>query len=583
MNTRLCLYILILLSILTTGCNSSEQPIDDKRGNISLYWTNYINSRQNDSDLKDPNFEPQQGFIPPNFSYVGYRWGEEPLPDNDNMASYRIFDVTEYGAAPNNDISDKAAFKATAEAIKVYQNENPDQGAIFSIPEGEFIINTQSDNDLIDPDDIDQIKNDQIIFIEGSNIIVQGAGRGKTVLKMDQYLIPEDESKMWTTPYILVLGTKNSQTALSTPITSDAISNATYSIEVESSANFSVGDFIELSANIKDRTKIEAVVAPYKMERDSNGGYIWSNINISLDLKEKHQIASIDGNTLTFKEPVAHMIDADDNWLVSHIEPAVEVGIQDLTLAGSWDEEFVHHGSVVHDSGYSLLRMNRIAHGWVQNVEIMDFNQGIQVYESSNVTVKDVELNGNPGHISVAFLYSNNIISNNIRDNADTWHAPGLSKFSTHNVHLHTQYSATKAPDIHGAQAINNLFDNFQGGWVEGHWGASLADQPNHLQGLYFWNAVNTGEANHNLEFMDTKSRYNRLIMPHLVGLHGKPLDVRSQAYYMEKASVEGWAEYNVLPPESEKQAYIESLGQAVYPESLYEAQLNYRLNIETN
>ncbi|MGF1861305.1 DUF4955 domain-containing protein [Photobacterium profundum] len=575
MNNRISTFMLIPLLIMGGSIEAKEQK-------VSQYWQNYLDSRQDNSDLTNPDFVPQHGFIPPNFSYAGYRWGEQKLPNSDHLASYRVFDVTDFGAIPNNNISDKAAFKATAEAIKSYQSSNSGQGAIFYIPEGEFTINAQSDNDLIDPEDIDQIKNDQVIFIEGSHIVVQGAGRGKTVLKMNQHLIPENESKMWTTPYLLVLGTKSSNSELSTRIVKNAVSNATYNIDVESSEGFAVGDFVEISAKIKDREKIEAAVAPYKMELNGGGNYIWSNINKSLDLKEKHQIHSIIGNTLRFREPIAHAIDAHDDWLVRHIVPATEVGIQDLTLAGSWDDVFIHHGSVVHDSGYSLLRLNRVAHGWVKNVEVVDFSQAIQVYESSNVTVKNVELNGNPGHISVAFLYSNNILSNKIRDNADTWHAPGLSKYSTHNVHLRTHFSATKAPDIHGAQASNNLFDNIKGGWVEGHWGASLADQPNHLQGLFFWNAKNTGEENLNLEFMGTKSRYNRLIMPHLIGLHGKPLDVRTQAYYMEKANEEGWADYDVLPPSSEKQAHIESLGKAVFPKSLYEAQLNHRQNLES-
>ena len=54
--------------------------------------------------------------ILPNFSYVGYHNGELPIPENTQL---KVFNVTDFGAKPDDGISDKNAIR---KAIKAAEN-----------------------------------------------------------------------------------------------------------------------------------------------------------------------------------------------------------------------------------------------------------------------------------------------------------------------------------------------------------------------------------------------------------------------------------------------------------------------------
>ncbi|MGF1723106.1 DUF4955 domain-containing protein [Photobacterium nomapromontoriensis] len=563
--------------VMAVGCLSL--PIIASAENTSLYWENYVASRSQGSDLVDPNYVAQDGFIPPNFSYAGYQRGDVPLPDYSRYADYKIFNVTDYGAVANDGLSDKKAFQAMANAVNSYRQKSR-QGIIFYVPEGDFIINDKSDMNSIDPNNLTHIRQQQIISIIGDNIILRGAGADKTRLLMKTHLLPETPKKMWSTPYIIQIGQDKDHfdTTVKTDVTQNIIGDSRFSLTVKDASAFKAGDYAEIRGVITHRERIDDAISPYKFEINKKTGKArWSELDKNLIKIEKHQIASVMGNSLTFTTPVGHTINADDNWTVTKIVPATGIGVEGITFAGSWSGYFIHHADALHDSGYSILRLTRATDSWIRDIEVTDFNQAIQIANSFNVTAQDIVLSGNPGHLALSILYGNNNLVQDVSDNANTWHAPGLSKYSSHNVNLRTTYSPLMGLDLHGAQSTDNLFDNIKGGCVQGHWGAAVKNQPNHLKGLYVWNAENTGKANDKLYFMSSNGMYGKLIMPHLIGLHGNPLNVNSQFDYMMNANQKGWAKYSSLPDRKQPQAHIESNGFPVYPQSLYDAQLKYR------
>ena len=91
--------------------------------------------------------------ILPNFSYVGYHYGEAATPENKQL---KVFDVTAFGAKPDDDASDKEAIR---KAIKAAENNG---GGIVFFPKGRFLVNE-------DGDDRDQI------VVSSSNIILRGS------------------------------------------------------------------------------------------------------------------------------------------------------------------------------------------------------------------------------------------------------------------------------------------------------------------------------------------------------------------------------------------------------------------------
>lgn len=127
----------------TTGLTAQETP---------QIWKKYI-GEINDSEVPDL----------PNYSYAGYKLGEEAIP----VSNAPVYDVTDYGAIANDDLSDVDAVKAAITAA-----ENSGGGVVF-FPKGEFIVNATAGNDAS-------------IVIGGSHIVLKGSGSGQggTVITM---------------------------------------------------------------------------------------------------------------------------------------------------------------------------------------------------------------------------------------------------------------------------------------------------------------------------------------------------------------------------------------------------------------
>lgn len=548
--------------------------------NTSRYWQQFAASRSAGSDLYDPASQFSGDDVLNNFSYVGYQRGERPLPNGDiapNGAIYKVFNVTDYGAMANDDNSDKAAI---IEAIKQAERyvEGGKRGAsvepraaIVAFPAGQLLINEASD-----------VAAQQLINITVSNIVLRGAGQGKTELFMRMPLLPKDPKKMWSTPRIINFTAPNkgqpAQPVIAT-VKSAHVAGSSKTIELNKSrivgVDFKVGDWVQLAATVKRADYIAAQVLPYQLE---NG---WTNLKNGLNLQELHQIKAIDGQQLEFYTPIQVEIDPQDNWQVTKIAMLENVGLERLTLRGNWLDNFKHHqlttDGLIHDSAWSLVQFRRVANSWAQDLELVDFNAAMALTITANSTVKNMTLNGNAGHLSLQIQFSFNNLSMNVTDNSNAWHAPGFSHTASSNVHFKTKFNANTSSDLHGAQPRLNLFDNVTGGWIYGRWGAAIMNQPNHLRGLVYWNYNNIDQPVQGYELMRKNNSYGRIIMPYLIGFHGAPITVADTRGYMEYVNDKGFAHYPE-PLAVQSQAHVESLGKPVYPQSLYQAQVEQRL-----
>ncbi len=551
----------------------------------SVYWDAYLESRSAGTDLYDSSFLPGNIDILTNFSYAGFERGEKPIPtltspfnqaksDFDSATGYKVFKVDDYGAAADNKKSDKQAIKKTIKAAEDYVSSNKGAGAIIYFSAGRYLINEKSDMRFINATDKDAVANEQVIKITKSNIILRGAGQGETELFMSESLYPIDNSKMWTTPRILSFSVKRAISA-QTPVTSEVISGTTKSLQVKSSDHYKVADWIRLNSVITRHEVIEKEVAPYKLEKS------WTALNSGLKIHEYHQIKSITKNKLTFYTPIQVNIESEDSWSIEKHQPLENVGLEALTIRGNWQDKFKHHhrsaDGTIHDSAWSLVVFANVVNSWVRKVTFVDFNAALQLRDSAYSTVKDITLKGNSGHLSLQFTGSFNNVSINVDDQSATWHAPGFSHASSSNVHFKTQFKGDTSSDLHGAQPRINLFDNVKGGWVYGRWGAAVSNQPNHLKGLVYWNFENIGKAVKDFELMRKNNRYGRLIAPYMIGNHGAPIHFASMKPYSDYTHSIAAADYQIKLAD-QPQAILESAGQPVYPQSLYQAQVKLRL-----
>jgi len=489
--------------------------------NTSRLWKQYIAAKQSGD-------EP----VLADFSYAGYHWGEVPIPTVD----WQVFDVTQFGAVPDDGKSDREAIsKAIAAA------EANGSGVIF-FPKGKFLINEQNDS------------YNKPIVIRGSRIVLRGSGSeiGGTELFMDRYMDPTNPKKLWSCPYLIQF---QGEESASSPVAVIAnVRRETHTVQVASTASFKVGDWVVLSLEDNSPAAVAAAVAPFKPDP------AWTSlIKDGVQIDEFHCIEAIKGNQLVFKEPIHVDVDHAAGWKVSAIRPLEEVGVEQIAFCGNWHEEFVHHKSPIHDGGWSMLTLTRCVNSWVRNCRFTDLTRSLVVRHSSSVTVQDLLLDGNRGHSAVSLHGTSHSLVQRVKDTAGHWHASGVAEPSSGNVFLRCEYRDDTCYESHASQPRWTLFDNISGGWMYGRWGGAENNQPNHMRGLVLWNYNNTGTGEPgDFHFMRPDSKFGRNIMPYVIGFHG---------------GHQRWAEAEI--------EVLESNGAPVYPASLYEAQFELRMNGE--
>ena len=487
--------------------------------NVSKLWKQYRNARLDGS-------EPELA----DFSRVGYHGGDKPLPD----VQWNVFDVTTYGAKPNDGTSDRAAFlKAIAAA------EKNGSGVVF-FPKGRYLMNEQGD------------PHNEPIIIEGSRIVLRGEGCGKggTELYFDRHMDPTDPDKLWTCPYIIQFKGKKPSGG-KTEVVADA-RRESFFVEVADASGFTPGDWVLL--NMVDLTPegIAEAVAPYPVDP------AWKAIiGKGFEIDEYHFISSIEGNRIVFREPIHADVKAVKKWTLQAWNPLEEAGVEDIAFTGNWMEEFVHHKTAIHDGGWSILQFSFCVNSWVRNCRFTNVNRVLSVAGSAAVTIEDLSLEGNRGHNGISLHGSSHCLVRRVGDTASHWHAGGVAGTCSGNVFQYCNYPEDTCYESHASQPRWTLFDNTTGGWMYGRWGGAEHNQPNHLHGLVFWNYENIGAGEPGkFHFMRPDSAYGRIIMPYVIGFHGNPQE---------------WVEEEIK--------VLESNGSPVWPESLYEAQLNLRKN----
>jgi len=90
------------------------------RAQTTPVWNQFVQAKANGT-------EPTL----PDFSYAGYHYSEKELPD---ISSWPVFDVTTYGAIPNDGVYDDAQVQAAIDAAKANG-----RGVVF-FPPGKFLF-----------------------------------------------------------------------------------------------------------------------------------------------------------------------------------------------------------------------------------------------------------------------------------------------------------------------------------------------------------------------------------------------------------------------------------------------------------
>ena len=466
----------------------------------------------------------------PDFSYAGYARSEEPIPD----ITGPIFDVTDFGAVPNDDQSDEQAIRDAIAAATLAG------GGVVFFPPGEYLVWTDA-------------QHREPIRAHGSRIVLRGSGSGEggTILQqvhhgMRRHSDPDQGYGFGGGSECLFhlgsaeLGQKE-LARVTGPVEREA-----FSVEVDNATPIRPGDWVVLTCISPEAGR--DLLLP--LEADPR----WELVRQGKPgIREVHQVREVIGNRVVFEEPLHVSLKAEYGiTLKSH--PVVDhVGVEDICFLGNWLGFVRHHRSELDDSAWSTLVIRNAVHSWVRRCSFINTNIGLSMVACAASSVLHLRFSGSGGHLAIQVSTGYGILLGLSYDTTRNWHGPGLGYSAAGTVYWHHQMHYNQRFDSHTGMPYATLLDCLQGGTIKASGGPPVQGAPHHLRHLVVWNMERHFKAWY--EEYDFWGSSPHFVLPILVGLHGDPVTVNDDHVQVN-----------------------ESQGQPVEPESLYEAQLALRL-----
>lgn len=516
------------------------------------------------------------------YSYAGYNHGESaPL---DGFAwGYKVINVKERMEKDN--LSAREALIKILDENKLVRVSN--QNATNAT--AKIVIYFPADDYDLQPKGV----TDKFPEIYGGNFVIKGDGAGKTRLLMNN---PIGTNESTTAPLLTIKHTNSPANINNSKILATVVENAakgSFSVKVGSANELSVGKWVQLRLRSGNDELLKKEVGPIygqmttKWSVAQQPGLSGTNNDNEdgkgVNVMEFHQIKSIDGNVVTFYEPIMHEVDIayndyDGGWVIRDYKYFENVGVEDLSFVGKAITPYYHHGdndpdapdAWLYDSGYMPLQLSRVVNSWVRNVSFESVSEAVTFGESANCSAYNISITGNRGHSAVRAQGSSRVFIGKVSDESfDTrghgqWHGCGVSKPSMGTVVWNCNWGQDACFESHATQPRATLFDNCRGGLVRYHAGGAETEAPNHLSDLTLWNLYVTGTIDEkginfasDFKWWDAGSIWWKIYPPIVVGTHGQAV---------------------TFSQEEGQLTYEESTGVKVTPESLYEAQLQNRL-----
>lgn len=506
------------------------------------------------------------------FSYAGYHHSTElPVDERDvnvlaKKLGYKVYNVCDYGAIPDDGKSDR---KALEDIINKIGRGKPNAKAIIYFPEGEYILHSKDDNTT--NAETGKVTSNTLNLVMG-HVIIKGAGRDKTFLTMEDPMLPTDPKVMYSSPKMISIRHNGGKDNLQLAKVTGSAKKGDMSIEVDDVSQLKVGDWVKLTLLNNDKKVIEEELKPYKLQSSMT-----TLINKGVHVVDRHQIKAIDGKRVIFEEPIMHAVNPAYGWDIKTYAHYEEVGVEDLTFKGKAKNNFHHHAGWQDDGAYKPLDFMRQVNSWVRRVDYVSISECMTFSECANCLFLDSEISGNRGHSSVRMQYSargfigkvwdhsNGYLNDDknfteYKENLGQYHACGISKQSIGNVIWQCHWGDDSCFESHATQPRASLFDQCCGGFMQFRMGGDKKELPNHMDDLTMWNfnclATNPNDpVPFNWWIYNESTGWYKTLPPTFVGFHGKNVNFKEDEMKLN-----------------------ENQGKEVLPGSLYEAQLSRRL-----
>lgn len=403
----------------------------------------------------------------PDFSYAGYGFGVEPIPDVEN-----VIDVADHGAIPDDGNDDSVALKAALAAA--HEATGPVRVQMHA---GRYLLS-------------------EILWIEKSGIVLSGMGMGDggTVLYMPrplnqiddggalkeirEYLVENDKYERQKDANLEVIFSPYSWSAgfvwTRSPDGRHATYLERYDRPIEEIADISSGvrGGRELTVTDTSDLSVGQVLQIHWHNRTGPDGPLIKSLYGDTDLKvgSRHwempdrplvrqatKVAAIDGNRVTIADPLLHDISSDLPANFARWDHLTDVGLQDFAMEFPENPYFGHH----NEAGYNGVYFTGVHNGWIRNVRIKDGDSGILTDDIANVTIENVVTEGeHKAHYSVHVGNVHNVLIDNLTVYNPTIHALSFNTQSTKSVYTNSAVWTTPTLDQHAGANHQNLYDN---------------------------------------------------------------------------------------------------------------------------
>lgn len=391
----------------------------------------------------------------PDYSFAGYEWGETELPELKPTLW-----ITEFGAIPDDGIDDTGAILSALEAA-----HSDTSNVIIGFPAGRFIVR-------------------DILFIERSNIVLQGAGSGpdgttlfaplhlnaianekatNSLGELQQYLI-ENNLKNLGRPFSLyawsggMIWTRNPASAKEVLTAAHSGKRGQHRFTVDDASALNPGDVLELTwynSEGRDSSLLDHVLGEYRLPI---GERLFDSPNKPL-LVQPFTIESVDGNSITIKEPLLHDVRAEWGCLIRTSRFLDHIGIEHLAIVFPESEYAGHH----LDEGYNGIYLSDVQHSWVRDVRVRHSDTAILTTRSKNITVQSITITGRKGHHSIYVSNTFGFLTKRFLIESDAFHNPSFNTGSTLSVFT-DGYISNAVLDQHSGLNQQNLYDNIRTG-----------------------------------------------------------------------------------------------------------------------
>ena len=426
----------------------------------------------------------------PDYSYAGYRWGDEPIP-TPGASEATIIRATDHGVIADDGRDDTAGLRAAvATASRV------DGWAVVQLPRGEV-----------------ELRN--LLFIERGEFVLRGAGSGDggTVLsvpvpmaEMDQpqvmsdlneYLIANDKtvkSGEYFTPYSWTGGIVWTRVPEGTEAASNAAlaevtggRRGAQSFSVTNAASLEVGETVRLGWFSREGANSPVLKHIYGMESGLDGSRLWENPDEPLVTQEV-TITGIDGRTVTVHEPLLHDLRPEWSAVLEKETRLEHVGIEGLRFQFPDAPYAGHH----LEPGFNAIYLTDLRDGWVRDVAFENADSGILSDRCANLTLTGIEVHGRVGHYGIHLGDVERALLTDFETSGWMEHPVSFNTGARQSVITHGRIVSPQLDQHRGANHTN-LYDDLQtvepreeervfehGG--AGYWG------PTHGVANTFWN-----------------------------------------------------------------------------------------------